>query len=224
MTMPLHKRLLAPLTALALAALAGVAAAALTAGPPHRADAPPLSDHHGDTAAPTDDAAVDATTRVANRPAPIGVLVYTSRGGNTCVAYGQVRGRDVGAFEPDGRFRALPLDEGADCITGTEPANTLLIHRSIQGDDPAVAGDSGGTTVWGLASRAVRTVRVTIEGRSATSRVGARGAYVVAWPSAFDGTEAVVEGIGANGSVLKRVVMPAGPSHEHMLQVAEAAR
>lgn len=102
---------------------------------------------------------------------PWAVIVYRSRDGRMCAAFGRKVDGKVGALN-GGRFSEYPIHEGGSCIDlRAAPAGAQV---------SAGAGPEDRTIVHGIAGPRVKAVDVTTPSGTRPAEIGPRGGFVVA--------------------------------------------
>jgi hypothetical protein len=106
--------------------------------------------------------------RAKDSPLPWGVAVYTANNGQRCALAGQLRGYTLGRIRGT-TFHPYPDGQEGSCGRPRKLA-TPITRSFIRGN--------GRTIFYGLAGTGTKAVSMTVDGRSHTAPVGARGAFI----------------------------------------------
>ena len=94
----------------------------------------------------------------------VAVVTFTNRGEETCFAFGEMHGDEVGRVDASG-FAPLPLDLGSVCSVPRP------LYVSFEGTDH--------TVMWGVASSTVNSVALRTEEGVQNVPIGEGGAFIL---------------------------------------------
>lgn len=141
------------------------------------------------------------TARAATKRGEIGVLVYTNKAGQRCIAAGRPNGNKVGGVGKS-RFIEVPLEKVGQCSLPVDPIGFQIMHSRDE------------VTIVGLAADTVESIEFTAGSTTKSTRPAADDAFILAIPGSAAG-ELTLRATYTNGKV-QTILMPSLPDFDQL--------